>query len=121
MPPDAPEQDSSPDGAWTARRRRWARKLGRLRLGVEPLAVQLARYRRVTWGLTAVCSGIGLLFLALFAAFGRPGVGLILAAILLGPIVALAWLDYARLSWRAAAYERERLEFEGKSAAIPEV
>ena len=52
-----------------------ARKLGRLRLGVEPLEEQLARYRRVTWGLTAVPAVIGADVPGLFAAFGGPDVG----------------------------------------------
>ena len=37
------------DAAWSVRRKTWARKLGRLRLGAEPSRIQLARYRRVTW------------------------------------------------------------------------
>ena len=108
MPPDAPEPAPIAPADWADRQRRWARKLGRLRLGAEPLAIQLARCRRVTWVLTAVAAAVGLMFVGLFAAFGRPGVGAILAGALLGPVAALAWLDYASLSRRASAYERER-------------
>jgi hypothetical protein len=34
---------------WQERERQWQRRLGRLRLGAEPIAEQLAKYRRVTW------------------------------------------------------------------------
>ena len=96
------------DEAWQARQRYWQRKLGRLRLGVEPLQDQLARYRRVTWMLTAVPLGIALMFVSLFAAFRRPEIGLILAAILLLPIVVFAWLEYGLLVLRVARYTREQ-------------
>ncbi len=80
---------------------------GRLRLGVEPLEDQLARYRRVTWMLTAVPLGIALLFVSLFAAFRRPEIGLIVAAILLLPIIVFAWVEYGLLVFRVARYTRE--------------
>ena len=108
MPPDAPEPRTIAPADWADRQRRWARKLGRLRLGAEPLGIQLARCRRVTWVLTAVAATVALMFVALFAAFGRPGVGAVVAGVLLGPVAAIAWLDYAILSRRASAYERER-------------
>ena len=93
---------------WRDRERIWAGKLGRLRLGVEPLDVQLARYRRVTWVLTILPAAIGFLFLALFAAFGRLDIGLILIAILLAPVVTIAWIDFALLSRKARLYQAER-------------
>jgi hypothetical protein len=96
--------------AWRDRQRYWQRKLGRLRLGVEPLDEQLAKYRRVTWMLTVVPLGLALMFVALFAAFQRPDVGIVLALILLAPIVALAWLDHAVLNVRAGRYLRELRE-----------
>jgi hypothetical protein len=107
---DAPRPPKEPvvDEAWEARQRYWQRKLGRLRLGVEPLPEQLARYRRVTWMLTAVSLTIALIFVSLFAAFGRPDVGLILVAIVLLPIVVLAWIEYGLLMLRVAQYTRER-------------
>jgi hypothetical protein len=95
------------DQRWRERRVVWARKLGRLHLGVEPLDAQLERHRRLTWGLSAVTGTISAMFVALFAAFGRPDVGLILVAILPAPLVALAWADYLRLVRRADAYGRE--------------
>jgi hypothetical protein len=61
----------------------WRRKLGRLRLGVEPIEEQLARYRRVTWALTLIPLGVGAIFLILFTVFGRPDIGLILITTLL--------------------------------------
>jgi len=89
---------------WRDRQKLWRRKLGRLRLGVEPIEEQLTRYRRVTWGLTVVPSGLAVMFLTLFTVFGRPDVGLILVGILLLPIIVGAWLDYALLSRRARRY-----------------
>jgi hypothetical protein len=107
-PTPTPPSEPVADEACQARQSDWQRKLGRLRLGAEPLEVQLARYRRVTWMLTAVPLAIGLMFVALFAAFGRPGIGLIVAGILLLPIVVLAWLEYGRLARRAARYLGEQ-------------
>jgi hypothetical protein len=94
------------------RERYWRHRLGRLRLGVEPLEQQLARLRLVTWCLSAVPAGIGGMIVAIFAAFRRPDLGLLLAAILVVPIVVLAWLDLARLERAAAAYEEERKTLE---------
>jgi hypothetical protein len=110
METDTPQHDPKFAPDWTARRQYWQRKLGRLRLGAEPIEVQLARYRRVTWMLTAVPLGLALMFVGLFAAFKRPDVGLTLVGILLLPIVVLAWLDYAVLAARAARYSRELRE-----------
>lgn len=93
---------------WAVRERRWRGKLGRLRLGVEPLTEQLARHRRVAWALTVVPGGIGLMFVALFAAFGAPLVGLGVGGGLVGPIVLVAWLDYARLAHRVRDFEMDR-------------
>jgi len=100
---------------WGARERDWQRKLGRLRLGAEPLDEQLAKYRRVTWALTVVPLVIGLMFLALFSAFWRPDVGALIAAVLVLPIVVIAWRDFGRLKRQAADYLREREEFEGRT------
>jgi hypothetical protein len=93
---------------WSERERYWQRRLGRLRLGVEPLDVQLARYLQVTWGLTVVPIGMGLIIAAIFAAFHRLDIGLLIASILVIPIVSLAWLDYRRLERLVAQYEQER-------------
>jgi len=103
-------------GRWRDRERYWARKLGRLRLGVEPLDQQLARYRRVTWALTIVPAAISLLFVSLFTVFGHPGIGLILVAVLLAPVVAVAWLDYGLLALKARRYEAERAHYLAASA-----
>ena len=85
----------------------WRRKLGRLRLGVEPIEEQLARYRRVTWVLCDVCAVLAVMFFALFAVFGRPGFGLVLDAIVLLPIALGAWADYAAMASRARRYRAE--------------
>lgn len=96
--------------------RRWRRKLGRIRLGAEPIEEQLARHRRVTWALTVVPAIIGALFLALFTAFRRPDVGAVLVGILLLPVVAWAWLEDRSLRRRAARYLRERADRERSRA-----
>ena len=72
-----------------------------------PLEEQVAKYYRVTVALTVVPCVIALMFLGLFTAFGRPDVGLVMVAVLLVPVVALAWLDFAVLRFRASRYERD--------------
>ena len=102
-----PQADPEIAETWEARERDWQRRLGRLRLGAEPLEEQLARYRRATWVLTDIALGLALMFLGLFAAFHRPDVGGILALVLLAPVVALAWIDYGRMVRLAARYRSE--------------
>jgi hypothetical protein len=99
---------------WRTREQEWRRKLGRLRLGVEPLDEQLARYRRVTWALTAVPAIIAVMFLGLFTAFGRSDIGAVVVAILFGPIIAFAWLGFKKLERRANAYLAELARFESE-------
>jgi hypothetical protein len=99
------------EARWRLRESYWRRKLGRLRLGVEPIEEQVARYRRVTWALTAVPSFLGVFFMALFSVFGRPDVGLILVGVVLLPIVVGAWWDYAMMAGRARRYRREADEY----------
>ena len=110
------------DAIWRAREGDWRRKLGRLRLGVEPIEEQLARYRRMTWGGTAIVAVPAAMFFILFGVFGRPGIGLVFDAIVLLPIVLVAWADYALMAFRARRFraeeerylrERERLGPEG--------
>jgi hypothetical protein len=95
------------DADWQARAGYWQRKLGRIRLGAEPVEEQLVKYRRVTWMLTAVPLGLSTMFVALFAAFRRPDVGLIVSGVLFLPVVLFAWIDYGLLSRRVARYLRE--------------
>jgi hypothetical protein len=114
--PPAPFPDPAADPEWDERLRYWRRKLGRIRLGVEPVEDQLARYYRVTLMLTALPAGLALIFVALFAAFGRPDVGLVLVLILLAPVVAMAWIDYALLRSRALGYLRELRDHEAQRA-----
>jgi hypothetical protein len=99
---------------WRTRQQEWRRKLGRLRLGVEPLEEQLARYRRVTWALTAVPAIIAVMFLGLFTAFGRPDIGAVVAAIVLGPVIVFSWLGFKKLERRAHAYLAELARFESE-------
>jgi hypothetical protein len=103
--PPNPAKDR--DAHWSAREAYWRRKLGRLRLGVEPIEEQLAHYRRVTWALTAVPAALGVFFFTLFAVFGYPLIGLVLDAIVLLPIVLGAWADHALMTLRARRYRAE--------------
>ena len=102
-----PDHAQELEASWRAREDHWRRKLGRLRLGVEPIEEQLARYRRVTWALTAVPAGLAVMFFTLFAVFGRPSFGLVFDAIVLLPIVVGAWGDYALMAYRARRYRAE--------------
>jgi integral membrane sensor domain MASE1 len=110
MQPSVTSDDAAAEAAWSARLQYWRRKLRRLRLEAEPLETQLARYRRVTWALTALPLAIALMFVALFSAFRRPDVGIVLAMILLAPVVAVAWIDDGLLRRRAREYARELAE-----------
>ncbi|QEH36337.1 hypothetical protein OJF2_48980 [Aquisphaera giovannonii] len=116
------------DRHWRLREEAWARKLGRLRLGAEPLAEQLARYRGATWALTIVPAAIAAFFVTLFAAFDRPDVGLVVAGLLFAPVVLGSWIGYARLRRRARGYlgelaayheERRRLAGGAEKATAP--
>lgn len=109
--PDPLSLGPADDPRWQARLRYWRRRLGRVRLGVEPVADQLARYRRVTWMLTALALSLSTFFLALFTAFGRPDVGAVLAAILFGPLILFAWADDALLRRKVSLYLRELRTF----------
>jgi hypothetical protein len=97
---------------WRAREEDWARWLGRLQIGVEPIPEQLARYRRATWGLTIVPGIIALMFLTLFSVFGRPDIGLVVVGVLFVPIIVFSWVGYRRLERRALAYLADRSRFE---------
>ncbi len=116
MQESAPAHDPILEAAWYVRQQYWQRKLGRLRLGVEPIEQQLAKYRRVTWVLTALPVLFALIFVALFAAFEHPLVGLVLVLILCVPIILLAWLDYGILCLRAGRYRAELLEYERRQS-----
>jgi hypothetical protein len=96
------------DAEWTKREAMWRRKLGRLRLGVEPLEEQLARYRRVTRVLTAIPLALSGFVIILFAFQRRPDVGIVLSAVIFLPIVLGAWLGHASLVSRASGYLRDR-------------
>jgi len=100
---------------WAERQRYWTRKLGRIRLGVEPVEQQLEKYRRVTLVLTGVSLLVGVMFLALFGAFGRPLVGLILSAVLFVPLWTISWLDFLLLNLRVNRYLQEVKTYEGQS------
>ena len=95
------------DQEWDARQKYWQAKLGRIRLGAEPIEVQLERYRRVTWLLTAIPIGLATFITALFAAFRRPEIGMLLCLILFVPVVAIAWIDFFRLRAVGLRYLQE--------------
>ena len=100
------------EARWLDREQYWARKLGRIRLGVEPIEEQLARYRRTTLALTIVPSIIAAMFLSLFAVFGRADIGLVVVGIFFLPLILFAWIGFKRMERRASAYLAERAGFE---------
>jgi len=120
MQADASEELAKLETRWRVREREWARSLGRLRLGVEPLEEQLARHRRTTWALAVIPGIIALMFLTLFTVFGRPDIGLIVILILFVPMILCAWLGYAKLKRRAAAYLADRASFEDQKKRLIE-
>jgi hypothetical protein len=99
-----------PYGMDARRQRLWSRRLGRLRLGAEPLEMQLERLRRVTWALTIVSAVVASILFGLFAAFRAPIYGVIVAGGLIVPVVSLAWLDFVRLARTVRDYQSERRE-----------
>jgi hypothetical protein len=115
-----PAKSSDLDARWRLRENEWRRKLGRLRLGVEPIEEQLARYRRVTWALTLIPAVLGLMFFVLFTVFGRPDIGLVLISTLVAIIGLGAWLDHALLARRAGQYLAERAEYLRQKGAATE-
>jgi uncharacterized membrane protein YfcA len=89
------------------RRREWSNKLGRFLMNPEPLDVQLAASKRVVAALTGVVGAIASIIVAIFTAFGRVDVGLVVAGLILLPIVVFAWMGQLRRSRLVAAYLRE--------------
>jgi hypothetical protein len=106
------------EARWRIREQEWARKLGRLRLGVEPIEEQLERYRRMTWVLMAVPALIALIIFSLFTVFGRPDIGLVVVAILFGPIVLFSWLSFKKLERQGIDYLAELAQFEAEKRRI---
>jgi hypothetical protein len=92
-------EPAEPDGDWQ-------RRLGRIRLGAEPVEQQLARYRRATLVMSGIVVVIALFLLTLFAGFGRPDLGLWVAGIPAVPTLLVAWIDHLRLTSAVAAYRR---------------
>ena len=86
----------------------WRHRLRRIQLDAKPIAAQVERQRRTTIALTLVLAGVGSIFLAIFAAFDRPDIGAVVVGVLIVPMVALAWIDFARLQAGAKGYLRER-------------
>jgi hypothetical protein len=119
MEPTTPEPDPYFDAGWAEREKSWRPRLGRIRLGAEPLDQQLARYRRVAWGLTAVVALIAVQFIALFAAFHAPATGAVVAGVLFLPVVLFTWLEDWSRHRRVAAYLRERRQFTAKTSKTP--
>ena len=103
---------------WREREREWSQRLGRLRLGAEPIEDQLAKYRRVTWGLMIVPAIISVMFLVLFSIFGRPDIGLLVILILFVPMIVFSWLGYKGLERKGKAYLAERARYENDRNAL---
>lgn len=99
------------ESRWRERQAQWAKRLGRLRLGVEPIEEQLARFRRVTWGLLIVPGVMALIFLSLFTVFGRPDIGLVVVSLFFVPIALFSWLGYRGLARKATAFRVEEARF----------
>ena len=117
MNPNPTPTEAPSDPEWELRLQYWRRRLGRIRLGVEPVEDQVAKYRRATLMLSAVVLGLALIFLSLFTAFRRSDVGAVLVLVLLVPIVGFAWIDNTLLLRRVAAYQRDLREHERIAAA----
>jgi hypothetical protein len=100
------------ESRWSSRQTYWARKLGRLRLGVEPIEEQLLRYRRVTVAITAVSGFLSTFLFCLFVAFRRADIGCVVAALLFLPIAGGACLGYERLATGARHYLAELEEYQ---------
>ena len=114
MNADASKDLAELETRWRVRERNWARRLGRLRLGVEPLEEQLTRYRRTTWALAVVPGIIALMFLTLFTVFGRPDIGFVVILILFVPMIVFSWLGYKKLERKGKAYLAERARYENE-------
>jgi hypothetical protein len=112
MDPDASHLLEDLESRWRDRERQWARKLGRIRLNVEPIDLQLVRYRRATFALMIVPAAIALIFFCLFAVFGRADIGFAIVGVFFVPLILFAWLGYKTLERRAASYLEERARFE---------
>ena len=93
------------------------RSAGRLRPDAEPIDVQLTRHRAAFHALAGVTTAIAAVFFALFAAFDRPGVGLLVAILFWLPIVGFSWRDQVQLAREAQAYRegRTRLDRDERS------
>jgi hypothetical protein len=89
------------------RRREWSSKLGRFLMNPEPLDVQLAASKRVVAALTGVVGVIASIIVAIFTAFGRVDIGVVVAGFILLPIVLTAWIGQSRRSRNVAAYLSE--------------
>ena len=87
----------------------WRKRLGRLRIGVEPIEDQLARHRRSLVAMTIISAGIGAMILGLFASFARPDIGAIVAGLIVVPVVGSAWVGYLRLRNQVRMYQNENI------------
>lgn len=99
----------------------WRRRLPRLRLhpGAEPIGDQVDRLRRVTVAVSLIPAAIGAVFFLIFAGFGRPDIGAGLVAVVILPIVGLAWVDFARTRAGAAAFLRDRARERDEQGVAP--
>lgn len=105
MIPTADDELAELDARWAAERAGWARSMGRLRLDAEPLGDQLLRHRSASLALIAISAAASVAFVAAFAAFSRPLLGIGFSALFLLPIVIVSWLDQRRMAGRVREYE----------------
>ena len=86
----------------------WRGKLRSIRLGAEPVEVQLRRRFLAMIVISGLTAMIGLILLAILGAFGRVDIGLRMFGLVFLPATSWFWLDYALLRRRASAYLREQ-------------
>jgi hypothetical protein len=120
MENDAAKRIAELEEKWSSAQRQWRRRLGRLRLGVEPIEEQVERYRRVSLTLMAVQGFMALFFFTLFSVFGRPDIGLVVVAVLFVPMIVSSWLGFKRMQWRANTYQVELAAFEEEKRRLQE-
>ncbi len=88
----------------SARQFYWQSQLRPIRLGAEPVADQIRRRMLVNAAGSVCVALIGLIFLGIFAAFGRSDLGLIIAGTLFAVGIVGNWIVYFRLRRRMRAY-----------------
>jgi len=98
---------------------KWRIRLARLSPHTIDIPVQLERLRKLTLGLTIVPGFMAMIVLTLLTIFGRPDIGLVAICLIFGPMIALAWWDYLRISRQAREYLARKTNAAGVGAEQP--